>query len=268
MPDGPRSARLADAGLRVALPLPLPRLFDYLPARRAHGRDAATVGAPGAGAVRQRASWSAWSPAWARRQPTRPDLQAAVALLDPAPLLHGELLDSLRWLARYTHAPLGEVLATALPAPLRRGEPLPDTHAWAWQLTEAGAHRAATRCARQAAAARRAAAPAAPATKTRSTTPTATDWRSAARALAKRGLVERIAVPARRRRAPAPQPGPALNAEQQAAVDAVAGDARRLRARCCSTASPAAARPRSTCTRSPTAWRAAGRRWCWCRRSA
>src|SRR5680860_1141294 len=53
-----------------------------------------------------------------------PALKPALALLDADPLFAGELLDSLRWLARYTHAPLGEVLATALPGPLRRGEPL------------------------------------------------------------------------------------------------------------------------------------------------
>jgi primosomal protein N' (replication factor Y) len=38
----------------------------------------------------------------------------------------GRVLDSLRWLSRYVHAPLGEVLATALPAALRKGEPLPE----------------------------------------------------------------------------------------------------------------------------------------------
>src|SRR3546814_14142359 len=59
-----------------------------------------------------------------------PALRDALACLDDAPLLRGELFESLRWLARYTHAPLGEELATALPASLRRGEPLPDTHAW------------------------------------------------------------------------------------------------------------------------------------------
>ena len=60
-----------------------------------------------------------------------PELRQAIAFLDDMPLLQGELLDSLRWLSRYTHAPLGEVLATALPTPLRHGEPMPDTHAWA-----------------------------------------------------------------------------------------------------------------------------------------
>ena len=37
-------------------------------------------------------------------------LKAALATIDCDPLFGGELLESLRWLARYTHAPLGEVL--------------------------------------------------------------------------------------------------------------------------------------------------------------
>ena len=131
-----------------------------------------------------------------------------------------ELLDSLRWLARYTHAPLGEVLATALPAPLRAGEPLPDTHAWAWALTEAGATgleglRRNTRPRRLA--------------ELLQAGPLDEDhldlrldgWREAARALAKRRYAERIAVPALPA-APVPQPGPSPNAGQQAAIEAVA----------------------------------------------
>ena len=45
--------------------------------------------------------------------------------------------------------------------------------------------------------------------------------------------------------------------------------ARRRRAprRCCCTASPAAARPRSTCAPPSARWRAAARCWCWCPRS-
>ena len=30
------------------------------------------------------------------------------------------------------------MVSTALPAPLRRGEPVPDTHRWGWQLTADG----------------------------------------------------------------------------------------------------------------------------------
>ena len=46
---------------------------------------------------------------------------APAELLDSTPLLTGELLDSLRWLHRYTHAPLGETLWQALPKTLRDG---------------------------------------------------------------------------------------------------------------------------------------------------
>ena len=65
-------------------------------------------------------------------------LRQALAWCDPQALLQGELWQSLQWLARYTHAPLGEVLSTALPGPLRHGEALPETHHWGWQLTHEG----------------------------------------------------------------------------------------------------------------------------------
>src|SRR5690606_5362840 len=150
-----------------------------------------------------------------------PALREALGLLDDEPLLRGELFDSLRWLARYTHAPLGEVLATALPASLRRGEPLPDTHAWAWRLTEAGATalpglRSGSRPRRFAELLHEAAR------DEDALAGLMDDWRGAARSLARRELVERIAIPASQL-APVPQPGPEPNAEQAAAI-ATLGD--------------------------------------------
>ena len=220
---------------RVALPLPLPRLFDYLPPDGAEAT-AADIGCRVrvpfgsrelVGVVAEVGAASADAAAGASLKP-------ALARLDPAPLLRGELLASLRWLSRYTHAPLGEIFATALPTALRHGEPLADTHAWAWRLTEAGqTGRARLRAGsrpRQLAELLQAG----PGAGGR-TGPDATrlpllaedllddrlpDWRAAARALAKRGLAERLAVPASAL-APTPQPGPTLNAEQQLAVDAI-----------------------------------------------
>lgn len=206
----------ADPVLQVALPLPLPQLFDY------HAPQATTA-TPELLGRRVRVPFgprelvgvvAAVGPVTG----DVPQLRQALACLDDLPVFHGELFDSLRWLARYTHAPLGEVLATALPAALRRGEPLPDTHAWAWQLTEEGATRlAGLRAGRP----RRLAEllQAAPRDED------ALDdllhgWRSAARTLGKRGLVERIAVPASQL-APVPQPGPLPNGEQTRAIDAI-----------------------------------------------
>ncbi|WP_045762026.1 primosomal protein N' [Xanthomonas albilineans] len=198
--------------LRVALPLPLPQLFDYLPPQGS---------APSQGDIGRRVQVP-----FGNRQMSgvvaalgeaehSPGLRAALAWLDPVPLLHGELADSLRWLARYSHAPLGEVLVTALPVTLRRGEPLPDTHAWAWRLTEAGAgHRT-----RPGTRPHRLAELLAPGPLHEEQLDQAMhDWRSAARALAKRDHAERIAVPADAS-APQPQTGPMANPEQQAAID-------------------------------------------------
>ncbi|WP_411833840.1 primosomal protein N' [Pseudoxanthomonas mexicana] len=207
--------------LQVALPVPLPHLFDYLPPP-GH--------VPGPGDVGRRVKVPFGSRelvgivagTGAAERPSA-ELRAALAWLDAAPLLGGELLDSLRWLARYTHAPLGETLATALPGPLRHGDPAPDTTSWAWRLTEAGltalpSLRAGSRP-RRLAERLAAAALAEDALDLRME-----GWREPARSLARRGLAERVASedPGA---APAPQPGPPLNDEQQAAVEAVAATA-------------------------------------------
>ena len=202
--------------LRVALPVPLPRLFDYLPPPEGVGAVGSRVRVPFGhrtvvGVIAELGS----------ADQAMGELKAAEALLDPAPLLRGELLDSLRWLARYTHAPLGEVLSTALPTLLRQGEPLPDTHGWAWRLTPEGATTRDRLRGRPRALADRLVGDAVDEDLLDAQLePQLDDWRPAARALLKRGLAERIAVPASQA-APAPQPGPALNDEQDAALTAL-----------------------------------------------
>src|SRR4249919_754823 len=120
--------------VRVALPVPLPRLFDYLPGDGQPAAVGARVRVPFG--TRERIGVVTGIGA----QPADvPELRRIIRTLDAAPLLSGELFASLNWLARYTHAPLGEILATALPASLRRGEELPETGTWGWQLSEAGA---------------------------------------------------------------------------------------------------------------------------------
>jgi primosomal protein N' (replication factor Y) len=212
---------------QVALPLPLPQAFDYLPANGMPAREDAVGGrvrvpfgnreligiVTGIGPAQGSAG-----------------LRAVLAQLDPEPLFHGELLQSLRWLARYTHAPLGEVLATALPAALRRGEPLPDTHAWAWQLTEAGRTALpglrAGRPRQLAGLLQAAAQDGRMLDEDRLDSEAGSGWRTAARALERRGLAERIAIPASAL-APAPTAiAPVANAEQRHAIEAVRDAAR------------------------------------------
>jgi len=149
-----------------------------------------------------------------------PALRAATAWQDDSPLLHGEIWQSLQWLARYTHAPLGEVLATALPGPLRRGEPLPTTHAWGWQLTALGLASLATL--RAGSRPRQLAERLRDGAVDEAVLPVLMeDWRSPARSLAKRAFAERIALSTALPVAQ-PLPGPTLNAEQASAVHAIA----------------------------------------------
>ncbi|MEA9708594.1 primosomal protein N' [Xanthomonas campestris pv. raphani] len=203
--------------LRVALPVPLPQLFDYLPPQDTDvdgpDRVGCRVRVPFGpreliGVVVERG-----------QQPSAEGLRAALDWCDDTPLLVDELARSLHWLARYTHAPLGEAQASALPGPLRRGEPLADTHAWAWQLTEAGRTGAGSLRAGSRPALLAALLLAGPLTE-EPLEQQLPQWREAARNLAKRGYAERVAVaadtlPAR------PGTGPQLNDEQQAATDAI-----------------------------------------------
>ena len=123
---------------RVAVPVPLPRLFDYLPAAGRHQADPAAlagcrvrvpfgrrelVGVITGGASQAAAAGAGFS---------TPELKPALALLDDQPLLAGELWRSLHWAAAYYHHPLGEALHAAMPAVLRRGGPVPSLAAPAW----------------------------------------------------------------------------------------------------------------------------------------
>lgn len=204
--------------LKVALPLPLPRLFDYRAVgTRVGGRQGDWVGCR----VRVPFGSRELVGVVAATGPADPTVDAprdVLEKLDLQPLLHGELLDSLHWLARYTHSPLGEVLATALPSALRRGDALPDTHTWAWQLTEAGhAGLAGMRDGRP----RQVASMLATGRRQEDWLDLeAEDWRGAVRTLERRGLAERVAV-AMSREADSALTGPVANPEQQQAIDRI-----------------------------------------------
>jgi len=111
-------ATAPDVIARVALDVPLRRLFDYLLGQGT----AAPV--PGArvrvpfgrrrlvGVVMELATGS-----------TLPDerLKPIAEVLDAVPVLAADLLDLMRWASDYYHHPIGEVIASALPKALRGG---------------------------------------------------------------------------------------------------------------------------------------------------
>ncbi|MBV2208977.1 MAG: primosomal protein N' [Thermomonas sp.] len=202
--------------LRVALPLPLPRLFDYLPPQGLNA-DAVAVGQRVQVPFGNR-TLCGLMVGHAQAAPELA-LKEALAVLDPEPLLQGELLASLRWLAGYLHAPLGEVLAAALPALLRRGEPLPEVARYGWQLNEAG---------RTALPSMRAGKPKTLALQLDALVAedeldaVSPGWRTPLRTLRERALVERCALPTSAVRPPfLPNAAFAPNTEQQAAIDAI-----------------------------------------------
>ncbi len=205
------------AVLRVALPLPLPRLFDY---RTPPGiaADAGWIG------CRVRVPFGKQErigvvAAVGAAQTDPAGLKCVAARLDASALLAGELWHSLHWAARYYQAPLGEMLATALPNALANGAEPADTRLLGWQLSEAG-HTALPGM--RAGAPKRLASllqagPRAPAWLDQELP----GWRSAARTLAARGLAQTVVLSTEPTQAG--EPGPALHREQAAAVSAIIG---------------------------------------------
>ncbi|MBN8727103.1 MAG: primosomal protein N' [Xanthomonadales bacterium] len=204
--------------VEVALPVPLDRSFDYLapePLPAVGCRVLVPFGPrPVVGIVTAHA---------ARSGRDGSALKAIGAVLDPAPLLAGELLASLRWAARYYQHPLGEVLHAALPVALRSPRALPAPARAALALTAAGQHalydparRRGTRIDRLLAALE--------------SGPIGTaggDWgASAVRTALARGWVERVEDPPCRS-LPASH-GPEPNDAQQAAAEAVIGSLGRF----------------------------------------
>ncbi|MDX2423890.1 MAG: primosomal protein N' [Amphritea sp.] len=120
--------------LRLAIPSPLRRLFDYLPPQ-----DCETAALqPG---VRVKVPFG-------RREVTGVlieisettevplnKLKPAIAILDKAPPMPETILKLARWAGNYYQHPLGDALSQALPVLLRKGEPCEYTHQHLWRAT-------------------------------------------------------------------------------------------------------------------------------------
>jgi primosomal protein N' (replication factor Y) len=122
------------AVLRVALPVPLPTLFDYLPPASGEAVAGSRVLVPfgkgkAVGVVVEANVESAVS---------HGRLKRVLRVLDDAPLLDAELMATLARAADYWLGAPGEAYANALPLALREDRPLPDLHDEAWALTESG----------------------------------------------------------------------------------------------------------------------------------
>ena len=205
--------------IKVALPVPLPRLFDYLQAEDGSltpvgSRVLVPFGSRKlVGVVIGHAAESALSPE---------KLHRIVRPLDESePLLDMQLIDLLKWCWRYYKAAPGEVVLSALPPVLRNAQgalPLPPVQ---YRLTAAGeerlgqpAGRAKTQFAMLEALA--------DGPKTADTLASiGTQWRKTLSRLVEEGWVDEETVkPA----APAVTPGPPLTPEQQKSVTHISHD--------------------------------------------
>ena len=65
-------------------------------------------------------------------------LKSAQEILERRPVLEPDLLYLCRWASQYYHHPLGEVYNLAIPASLRRGSDAENTNRSCWRLTAAG----------------------------------------------------------------------------------------------------------------------------------
>ena len=211
--------------LRVALDTPLRRLFDYLPPA-----PAGAVPLPAVGARvrvpfgRQRLVGLVLATADSSEVPAG-KLKPILEVLDARPVLDSAAIELLTWAAQYYHHPIGEVLAAALPRPLRFGAPTAEVEE-RWVATDAGAEAAAAGEPRRAPKQRallsllleRGGATAATLDEGLSS------WREAARALLARGLIASTEIGIEPPASPEPRlraPGPPLLPEQSEAVKAV-----------------------------------------------
>lgn len=209
--------------LKVALPLPLPGLFDYVP------EDGSTVDQDWIG-CRVRVPFGArelvgWVSAIGVTETLPEALKPILQRLDRAPVMTAELLQTLRWTAQYYQAPLGEVLSTAVPALLREGKAPPDVCVYAWQLTTEGQAGidSLRRTGKPQVLAMRLRTGALPEALLDSDTP---GWRGSMRSLQARAWVERIALNRSEMAGTKPEEeGPALNADQAACVQALKASA-------------------------------------------
>ncbi|VFM95270.1 MAG: replication restart DNA helicase PriA [Candidatus Kentron sp. G] len=140
--------------LRIAVPSPLRRLFDYLPPEDAGSGKQAPQGAdtprdpawpgPAQPGMRVRVSFGKSQRVGlvveiGQSSEVAPDrLKPVLAILDTEPLLPPDTMALLHWAGDYYHHPMGEVLLGALPAALRTGRPAESPGPRGWRLTAEG----------------------------------------------------------------------------------------------------------------------------------
>ena len=128
---------MSDPLLRIAIPTPLYRSFDYLPPS---GTDCAQL-QPG---LRVRVPFGRRHVIGVLLAVTtdsdvpRSKLKPATAVIDRIPVIGDDVMVMVQWASAYYHCPIGEAMAAAMPVMLRRGESPDAAAVTIWQLSAAG----------------------------------------------------------------------------------------------------------------------------------
>ncbi len=205
--------------LKVAVPIPLFGLFDYLAPTGSNITTGCRVRIPFGrhskiGIVMEQHSHS--------ELPTQ-KLKTVKDIIDDQPILPPDLLKLLKWAADYYQYPLGEVISSALPGLLREGKAINTEGETQWQLTEAGRQTepdSITRAPKQAGLLKLI-QQSGDQIRAEDLNRVMDNWRPAIQALEKKQLVQQQQRPCLETSCGQPQPAPELNEEQQQAVDAV-----------------------------------------------
>ncbi|TLV08177.1 primosomal protein N' [Klebsiella indica] len=118
----------------VALPVPLPRTFDYVLPDGMPVKAGCRVRIPFGKQERTGIVVSIGT----HSELPLDDLKPVAEALDTEPVFSSSVWQLLLWAADYYHHPIGDVLFHALPIPLRQGKPANTTPLWYWFASEQG----------------------------------------------------------------------------------------------------------------------------------
>lgn len=204
--------------LQVALPVPLIGFFDYLPI------EGQLVNEQWIGCRVEVPFGSRNMIGWVngvglQHEPTI-TLKRIERRIDANPIVSAEWLATIRWIAQYYQAPIGEVFSTAVPSLVREGRLLPDSQTYALKLTQLG--RNAYSALRSKSQARQLCESLLDDDRSEAWLDiNQAKWRNAAKRLLELHYIERITQINVNADSPPTQPGPILNAEQQNCINSI-----------------------------------------------
>jgi primosomal protein N' (replication factor Y) len=216
---------------RIAIPVPLNRLFDY----RIPAGIAPETLQPG---IRIRVPFGRTHKIGLLLEVAKNStiaesrLKDIDAVLDQQPVLNSQQLALMHWASRYYHHPIGEVFLTALPVALRKGKAVKQKLEYGYCLTESGRQTDAsglTRAKQQQALLRWFQQHSQILTQTEIST-WHKNWRSIVKGLIDKGLVEKTQASAESMPTLLRQPPLSANAAQQQAIETITASLHRFQA--------------------------------------